>query len=463
MQYRVRHVKRAYIGPAHDYERVPRRYGSSDGGPVRILVIGSGGREHAIVTHLARHTENAQIFAAPGNPGIGLIATNVDIAVTDAPALASFAQAQGIEIAIVGPELALAAGAADSLRAAGVKVLGPSALAARLETSKIWTKQLMLEAGIPTAAHARFSDSKEAIEYCRPHPFPLVVKADGLASGKGAIVCETFDEARTAIVNMLDDSMFGDAGSQLLIEDFLIGEEYTQMVFTDGVSWRSMPISQDHKRALDFDQGLNTGGMGAYSPVPTLPRAHDAAIERIFVPLIDALRQRDIEYRGVLCGNLIWTADGPYVIEFNARFGDPEIEVTLPLLDTDLTVIVEAIEAGTLGDCDITWSRGSAVCVALTAAGYPGNPRAGDPIDGLEDHVSGTDVFQAGTKMVNGTVTTSGGRVLLVTGTGDDLLEARQRCYERVSRLRFEGMHYRRDIAWRAVEHFGLNVADLGE
>lgn len=428
---------------------------------MRVLVIGSGGREHAIVTHLACHTKGVQIFAAPGNPGVGLLATTIDIAATDASALKRFALAEDVDIAIVGPESALAAGVADSLRAADVKVLGPSARAARLETSKVWTKQLLTEAGIPTAAHARFTDSTEAIAYCRPHQYPLVVKADGLAAGKGAIVCETFDEAKAAIVNMLDDSLFGEAGSQILIEDFLVGEEFTQMVFTDGRSWRSMPISQDHKRVFDFDKGPNTGGMGAYSPVPTLPAAHDAAIERIFVPLIEALRKRGIEYRGVLCGNLIWTADGPYVIEFNARFGDPEAEVTLPLLETDLTVIVEAIEAGTLGECDITWSQRSAVCVALTAAGYPGRPRVGDPIHGLEGHVGEANVFHAGTQLINGTISTNGGRVLIVTGSGDDLIEARRRCYEQVERLEFDGMHYRHDIAWRAIKHFGLDVDDI--
>jgi phosphoribosylamine--glycine ligase len=437
------------------------QYGDPDGGPVRVLVIGSGGREHAIVTHLARHTKAAQIFAAPGNPGIGLIATNVNIAATDASALERFARAEGIDIAIVGPESALAAGVADAIRAAGVKVLGPSARAARLETSKVWTKQLLAEAGIPTAVHARFTDSTEAIAYCRPHPYPLVVKADGLAAGKGAIVCETFDEAKAAIINMLDNSLFGDAGSQILIEDFLVGEEFTQMVFTDGVAWRSVPISQDHKRVFDSDKGPNTGGMGAYSPVPTLPEAHDASIERIFVPLIDALQKRGIEYHGVLCGNLIWTADGPHVIEFNARFGDPEAEVTLPLLETDLTVIVEAIETGTLGDCDITWSKRSAVCVALTAAGYPGKSRTGDPIHGLEGNFSETDVFHAGTQLINGAVSTDGGRVLIVTGTGDDLPEARRRCYERVRHLQFDGMHYRRDIAWRAIKYLGVDITDF--
>lgn len=420
---------------------------------MRVLVVGSGGREHAIVAHLARNTDDALIFAAPGNPGIGTLATLVQIEATDAAALGRFAQTEGVDVAIVGPEIALAAGVADSLRAAGAKVLGPGAVGARLETSKAWTKQLMVEAGIPTAAYARFNASPDAIAYSRTRQLPLVVKADGLAAGKGAVVCETQDAVEDAIIDMLDNRIFGDAGSEILIEDFLIGEEYTQMVFTDGSSWQSMPISQDHKRALDFDQGGNTGGMGAYSPVPTLPEASDASIEQIFIPLIEALRKHDIDYRGVLCGNLIWTAEGPYVIEFNARFGDPEAEVTLPLLETDLTVIVEAIEAGTLGDCDISWSKRSAVCVAVTATGYPGRPRMGDPISGLDDRIDETDVLHAGTRMINGVISTSGGRVLIVTATGDDFFEARRRCYEQVSRTHFNDMHYRRDIGWRMIEH----------
>ena len=428
---------------------------------MRVLVVGGGGREHAIVHHLARHTEGAQIFAAPGNPGIGALATLVQVDPTDADALGRFAQTEGVDVAIVGPEAALAAGVADSLRAAGVKVLGPGAAGARLETSKSWTKELMIEAGIPTATYARFDASADAIAYSRARRLPLVVKADGLAAGKGAIVCETQEQVEDAIINMLDNRIFGAAGSEILIEDFLVGEEYTQMVFTDGSSWRSMPLSQDHKRALDFDQGANTGGMGAYSPVPTLPTAADASIERIFIPLISALRERGIDYRGVLCGNLIWTADGPYVIEFNARFGDPEVEVTLPLLETDLTAIVAAIEAGALGDCDLTWSSRSAVCVAVTAAGYPGAPRTGDPISGLDDHVAGTDVLHAGTRMINGVVSTGGGRVLIVTATGDDFFEARSRCYERVGRCHFDGMHYRSDIGWRMIEHSGHDVADF--
>jgi len=425
---------------------------------VRVLVVGGGGREHAIVSHLARHTKGAQIIAAPGNPGIGTLATLVDINSTDAYALGRFAQSEGIEIAIIGPEVALAAGVADSLRAAGVKVLGPSAAGARLETSKAWTKQLLIEAGIPTANYARFNSSADAIAYSRAHEFPIVVKADGLAAGKGAVVCETPEKAEESIINMIDRKVFGKAGSEILIEDFLVGEEYTQMVFTDGFSWRSMPISQDHKRALDFDQGQNTGGMGAYSPVPTLPKAHDTSIEQIFVPLIETLRKRRVDYRGVLCGNLIWTADGPYVIEFNARFGDPEAEVTLPLLQTDLAVIVKAVEDGTLGDCNINWSSRTAVCVAVTAAGYPGKPRVGDPIKGLEGHFNETDVLHAGTRMTNGVISTNGGRVLIVTATGDNFFEAQRRCYERIDRLYFDGMHYRRDIGWRMIEYSGFDM-----
>ena len=419
---------------------------------MRVLVVGSGGREHAIVAHLVANTPGVEVFAAPGNPGIGQLATLVGIAATDATALAQFAETKDIEMAIVGPEMALAAGVANSLREVGVKVLGPNQNGSRVETSKLWTKQLLMDEGIPTAIYKRFVDSADAIAYCEAHVFPLVVKADGLAAGKGAVVCETMEEARTAIVSMLDDAVFGDAGSQILVEDFLVGEEFSMMVFTDGQSWKPMPISQDHKRALDDDQGPNTGGMGAYAPVPQLVHAPAVADDVIFAPFIDALRKRDIDYRGVLTGNLIWTADGPFVIEFNCRFGDPEVEVTLPLLETDLTEIVSAIEAGTLGDADIRWSDGSALCVVMAAANYPATPRTGDVIKGLDAETPHSMVLHAGTTDQSGDIVTSGGRVLLVTATGHDFFEARENAYTRVATIEFDGMQFRKDIGHRAAK-----------
>ena len=431
---------------------------------MRVLVVGSGGREHAIVTHLTRRTPDVEIFSAPGNPGIGAMASLADVAPTDASGLARLAVDKQIGVAIVGPEAALAAGAADALREVGVHVLGPGRVGARVETSKLWAKELMVEAGIPTARFQRFTRSNEAIRHCANHSYPLVVKADGLAAGKGAVVCGSFEEARNAIVDILERRVFGDAGREILIEDFLTGEEFTLMVFTDGLTWRSMPISQDHKRVLDNDEGLNTGGMGAYTPVPTLPQAHDESIEKIFIPLLHALAQRDIPYRGVLCGNLIWTADGPYVLEFNGRFGDPEAEVTLPLLETDLAAITVAIETGSLDDVEFEWSAKSAVCVAMTATGYPSSPNTGDQIMGLDQSVDNTYVFHAGTRVSGDHVVTNGGRVLMIVGTGDDLLSARRTCYERVAQIEFDGMHYRSDIGWRAERHLGCRdrMAALG-
>lgn len=418
---------------------------------MRILVVGGGGREHAVVSHLRAHNRSAEVIAAPGNPGIAELCPVFDVAVTDADALVGLAAAERVDLAIVGPEAALEAGVSDALRASGVAVLGPGREGAQLETSKTWAKSLMREAGVPTAFAERFTDSREAIAYLEGKPVPIVVKADGLAAGKGAVVCRTHSEARAAVVAFLDERALGDAGATVLVEDFLVGEEYSMMVFTDGETLRPMPLSQDHKPVGDGDQGPNTGGMGAYAPVPGLEDAAQQSLDRIFLPLLGALKERSIDYRGVITGNLIWTDDGPYVIEFNARLGDPEAEVTLPLLDADLVEITRHIEARTLDAAEIGWNRRSAVCVVAAAAGYPGPTRTGDVITGADRAPEGAQFLHAATATREGRLVTNGGRVLLATAVGDTFAEARARAYRAVDTLEFDGKHYRSDIGWRAV------------
>jgi phosphoribosylamine--glycine ligase len=417
---------------------------------VRTLVVGGGGREHAIVRHLLANSPSAEVIAAPGNPGIAADCPVFEVPATDAGRLASLAREQNTETAIVGPEAALSVGVADALRAAGVAVLGTGADGSRLESSKSWAKELMNEAGIPTAAAKKFRDSARALRYLEGTSLPVVVKADGLAAGKGAIVCSSRAEAARAVTAMLDDAAFGDSGSTVLIEDFLVGQEYSMMVFTDGNTLSPMPLSQDHKPIGDGDTGPNTGGMGAYAPVPGLAGAAGASLDRVFYPLLAALGQRGIDYRGVITGNLMWTADGPRVIEFNARFGDPEAEVTLPLLRGDLAEIARHVDQRTLSRCDVRWKDEWAVCVVMAAAGYPGAVRTGDAITGLEATVPGATVLHAGTAVRGDQVVTAGGRVVIPTATGTSFAEARQRAYAAVRSIHFDGSYYRSDIGWRA-------------
>ncbi|GEL98358.1 phosphoribosylamine--glycine ligase [Cellulomonas terrae] len=417
------------------------------------MVVGSGGREHAIVHHLLTNDPSVEVIAAPGNPGIAGLCRTVDVAVTDVEGLTRLATDEQVDCAIVGPEVALDAGVADALRTRAVPVLGAGRDASRLETSKSWAKDLMIEAGIPTATAVRFQDSAAALAHIATHALPLVVKADGLAQGKGAVVCRTRAEAEQAVTAMLDTGVFGTSGSTVLVEQFLVGEEFSLMVFTDGDAFVPMPISQDHKPVGAGDSGPNTGGMGAYAPVPSLHGAEHLSIERIFVPLLAALRARGIDYRGVITANLIWTADGPHVIEFNARFGDPEAEVTLPLLETDLVTITRAVDGRSLHQLDVRWRDGSALCVVMAASGYPGAPRAGDAIT-LPTHPDAHSiVFHAGTSVRDGQLVTSGGRVLIVTGVGGSFAEARERAYATVDAIRFDGEHHRADIGWRSQAH----------
>lgn len=426
---------------------------------MRTLVIGSGGREHAIVKHLLDADPLREVIAAPGNPGIALLCPVFPVEVTDVEGLVELATLEEVGIAIVGPEIALDAGAADLLRGVGVAVLAPGADGARLETSKAWAKDLMVAEGIPTATAHQFTNSTDALAYLADASFPLVVKADGLAAGKGAIVCRALEDAQSAVREMLDDNVFGTAGALVLIEEFLFGDEYSMMIFTDGETILPMPLSQDHKPLGVGDTGPNTGGMGSYAPVG-IEGAAELSIERIFRPLLGALRAADIDYRGVITGNLIWTAKGPYVIEFNARFGDPEAEATLPLLVTDLREITLAVDARRLGSVAVEWADDSALCIVMTADGYPATVRCGDEISGIEAAEQIATVYHAGTSILGGRIVTSGGRVLVVTGVGATFAEARDHAYKGVALISFPGGYYRSDIGSRPNS---TRLAELAE
>ncbi|MDD4600666.1 Phosphoribosylamine--glycine ligase [bioreactor metagenome] len=420
---------------------------------MRILVIGGGGREHALVWKLASSPRVEQIYCAPGNPGIGKIAECVQININDNAELVKFAIDHKINLTVVGPEAPLANGVVDEFVANGLKIFGPSKAAAQIEGSKAFAKDLMKKYQIPTAGFEVFTDPALARQYVEQHGAPIVVKADGLAAGKGVIVAMTLDEAFEAIDDIMCDKAFGAAGSQVVIEDYISGEEASLLAFTDGKTIIPMLAAQDHKRIYDGDQGPNTGGMGAYAPAPVVTDLiRQQVITEVLQPTIAAMEKEGCPYQGCLYAGLMITDAGLKVIEFNARFGDPETQVVLPLLDSDLTVIMEACADGTLADVHIKWKSGAAVCVVLAAEGYPAAYRKEDIIDGLEQaEQEEALVFHAGTKLSDGHVVTGGGRVLGVTAVASDLLNAVNKTYDAVGKISFNGMQYRRDIAYRAL------------
>lgn len=420
---------------------------------MKVLVIGGGGREHSIVWKAARSSRVSALFAAPGNPGIASYATCVPL--ESPPAMAAWAIREGIDLAIVGPEDQIAAGMADALVARGIPAFGPGAEAGQLESSKSWAKDLCKAAGIAVPRYETFTNSRSAKSYCRSVGAPVVVKADGLARGKGAIVCGDLAEADAAIEAMLDQRIFGAAGSTIVIEDCLTGFECSYMFFTDGQSIAAMPTTQDHKPVGTGDLGPNTGGMGAYTPVPMVgPELEQVFHQQIGLPLLESLAVRGVDFRGVVCTNLMVTAEGPVVLEFNARFGDPEAEVVLPLLDSDLIDVAEAVIERRLNRTELMWSTQAALCVAMAAHGYPTEPRGGDVITGLDgvEDPNGSFAFHAGTAFRGGELTTAGGRVIVVTGTGTDLREAAKAAYGRVDQIHFPGEHHRTDIGFRSFE-----------
>jgi phosphoribosylamine--glycine ligase len=421
---------------------------------VRVLVVGGGGREHALCAALAEDTAVDRVLAAPGNAGIAEVADVAAIEAADVEGLADLAVAEDVDLTIVGPEAPLVAGLADALRARGRATLGPGAAGARIEGSKSWARWLCETHGIPTPRSARFTEPDPAAAYLDRAVPPYVVKADGLAGGKGVTVTEDRAEALAAVEDCLVREVFGAAGRSVLIEEFLEGREVSAMAFVDGSTVVPMPLAQDAKRALDGDRGPNTGGMGAYSPLPWVDRATEAAIHHdVLQATAKALEAEGVGYRGVLYAGLMLTGDGPKVLEYNCRFGDPETQAVVPRLRSSLADVALACAEGTLAGHAPAWSDQVCVGVVLASGGYPGPIRAGVMIEGLADATAseGVRVFHSGTAAGEGRVWTSGGRVLTVSALGGDIREARRRAYEAAARIRFEGMQFRRDIAGRAL------------
>jgi phosphoribosylamine--glycine ligase len=423
---------------------------------MRVLVLGSGGREHALAWKLARERDVEFVICAPGNAGVARSVPIAAVDLSDADAMLTLAERERIDLTVVGPELPLDRGVVDRFRAAGRSIFGPSRDAARLECSKVFAKDFMARHGIPTARYRVCSSSDDACALVASGEFgfPIVVKADGLAAGKGVVVAADRQEADTAIRAAVDDRCFGDAGSRLVIEECLSGPEVSFFALCDGT--RALPITsaQDHKRIFDEDRGPNTGGMGAFAPSPLVDAGEQARIMREIVePVLRGMQAEGTEYRGFLYAGLMMTCDGPKVIEFNVRFGDPEAQVVLPLITSSLAPVLSAAAEGALSGESMTFSNDVAVGVVLASGGYPGSIRTGVPIDGLDDaaRVDGVSVFHAGTAFKDGSVVTAGGRVLTVVGTAADYGDAITRAYTAVERISFDGMQYRRDIGRKAL------------
>ena len=423
-----------------------------------VLLVGGGGREHAIAWKLAQSPGLGRMIAAPGNPGIAAHARRVPIKDTAIDALVALAQQERPDLVVIGPEAPLALGLADRLRAAGLAVFGGNAAAARLESSKAFAKDLMARHRIPTARFGTFRDAAPARRYARELGAPLVVKADGLAAGKGVTVCRSLEEADRAIAQCLEARAFGDAGLTVVIEEFLVGEEASFFALSDGATVLPLTAAQDHKTVLDGDRGPNTGGMGAYSPAPVMDAAmQERVMTTIVRPTIAAMAEEGAPYTGALFVGLMITADGPRVIEFNCRFGDPECQAILPRLEDDLLALLLAAATGKGLPPALTWSEKSSVCVVMTSAGYPGSYETGRVITGVEAAAAlpGVNVFHAGTALADGALVTEGGRVVGVQAVGADVSAAIRTAYAAVERIRFDGAHYRRDIGHHALRRLG--------
>jgi phosphoribosylamine---glycine ligase len=422
---------------------------------MKILVIGNGGREHALAWKLAQSPRVTRVFVAPGNAGTALEPGLQNVPITDISALVEFAQQENIGLTVVGPEAPLSQGVVNAFIGAGLKIFGPSKAAAQLESSKDFAKAFMQRHGIPTAAYATFTDAAEAHAYVRSQGAPIVIKADGLAAGKGVVVAMNEDEAHAAIDSMLSDNKLGAAGARVVIEEFLEGEEASFIVMVDGEHILALATSQDHKRLLDGDQGPNTGGMGAYSPAPVVtPEIHAKAMREIIRPTVQGMAKDGIPYTGFLYAGLMIDRNGnPKTLEFNCRMGDPETQPIMLRLKSDLVDLVEHAVNGTLDQAEAIWDRRIALGVVLAAANYPDTPRSGDVIDGLPQDLQDAHVFHAGTRLVDGNVVTNGGRVLCVTTLGDTVKHAQSRAYEIADGIRFDGCQMRRDIGYRAIQH----------
>jgi phosphoribosylamine--glycine ligase len=420
---------------------------------MKILVIGSGGREHALAWRLAQGAKVQKVYVAPGNAGTALEEGLENVAITAIPELIEFVKRENVELTVVGPEAPLAAGVVDAFRAAGLKIFGPTKAAAQLESSKDFAKRFMTRHNIPTAFFDTFSDIASAKAYVEKHGAPIVIKADGLAAGKGVVVAMTKDEAFDAIAMMLSDNKLGDAGARVVIEEFLEGEEASFIVMVDGKNVLAMASSQDHKRLLDGDQGPNTGGMGAYSPAPVVtPDIHAKALREVIMPVVRGMEAEGITYTGFLYAGLMISPDGGLkVLEFNCRFGDPETQPIMLRLKSDFAMLIEHGIAGTLDQVEAEWDKRTALGVVLAAANYPDTPRKGDVITGLPKKLEDAHVFHAGTAMQDGKVVTSGGRVLCVVALGDMVKHAQNRAYEIADGIHFDGCQMRRDIGYRAI------------
>ena len=421
---------------------------------MKILVVGSGGREHALAWKLAESKRIQIVMVAPGNGGTALDPRLKNIPITDPKQLADFAEQENIALTVVGPEAPLAAGIVDLFRERGLKIFGPSQRAAQLEASKDFAKAFMQRHGIPTAKYQTFTDVSGAHQYVDQQGAPIVIKADGLAAGKGVVVALTLDEAHQAIDMMLSDNRLGDAGARVVIEEFLEGEEASFIVMVDGHNILPLATSQDHKRLLDHDQGPNTGGMGAYSPAPIIsPQLHARVMREIIQPTVQGMAKDGEPYTGFLYAGLMIDAQGnPKTLEFNCRLGDPETQPIMARLKTDLVTVIEHAVNGTLKEIELDWDRRTALGVVLAAAGYPDSPRKGDTIVGIPEESTDSLTFHAGTSLEGSTLKTAGGRVLCVVGLGDSVRVAQKHAYEAVEKIRFDGMQFRQDIGWRALK-----------
>ena len=419
---------------------------------MKILLLGSGGREHAIAWHLKKDPRVTALFIAPGNPGTAELGTNLPLAATDLPALLAWARKEQPDLTFVGPEAPLCLGLADLFEENGLPVFGPNRNAARLEGSKVLTKQIFQKHGIPTAPGACFTGALDAYRYSQAQPYPQVIKADGLAAGKGVIIARNPEEATKAIYNIMERRVFGEAGAALVIEECLTGPEVSFLAITDGHDLQLLPLAQDHKRIGDHDTGANTGGMGAYAPARFLSdEVRKEIVDRVLTPLLAALRAEGIDYQGILYAGLMLAPQGPQMLEINVRLGDPETQVVLPLLETSLIDIAQAVRERKLGALQLRFNDLSAVGIVLAAPGYPEAPRLGGTIEGLRpSSEKNRIVFHAGTQLDNGTLVTSGGRVATVTAWERDFASARRSAYEAVRDVRFEGMQFRTDIGARA-------------
>ncbi|HAJ33955.1 MAG TPA: phosphoribosylamine--glycine ligase [Candidatus Atribacteria bacterium] len=422
---------------------------------MKVLVIGSGGREHTLIWKIAQSPKVSKIYCTPGNAGISRLAQCINIGVDKIKELTDFAREEKIDLTIVGPELPLSGGIVNEFNRLDLKIFGPSREATKIESSKVFSKYLMKKYNIPTANYEVFQNSEEALDYIKQQTFPLVIKADGLAAGKGVFIVKNLDQAGDALNTLMKKKTFGEAGRQIVIEEFLKGEEVSILAFCDGKTVVPMVSSQDHKKIFDNDQGPNTGGMGAYSPVPFYTtEIKEKVCREILKPTVKGLQNEGKEYKGVLYAGLILTKEGPKVLEFNARFGDPETQVVLPRLKTDLIDILNAVIEGSLHEINIEWKNNSVVCVVVTSGGYPGKYQKDKVISGLERLKKMEDViaFHAGTKFQEDKIVTSGGRVLGITACDDTVSKAKERAYKGVKEIYFEDIYYRNDIGAKAIK-----------